>query len=256
MYIAITDIYIVRASCSMKRKAECPQCNEPVKMPGSSDYEKGILANKSLEQQVDTYKVCRKELRDSLVRLDVLEQEKKLGILSNGSDGKKRKRGKGTKKKEENVGSISSKRPRRTVAKKSNHTFSSEAESDDNGDDDGSDEDYDDDDEYDAKMPSSSKVPSVANPPTKELRCKKPTVSYHSMNRKKLVELCQKEGLDSTGNETELKQRHSYFITLYNSECDSEHPKPLKELLKEVKNREKAIKVCLISLFFSVCVSV
>ena len=102
-------------------------------------------------------------------------------------------------------------------------------------------------------MPSSNNVPSVANPKTKEHRCKKPTVSYHSMNRKKLVDLCQKEGLDVTGNETELKHRHSYFITLYNSECDSEHPKPVKELLKEVKNREKAIKVCLIDLFYHPC---
>ena len=250
--VATTDMYNVRVSCSMKRKAECPLCNKPVQMPGSSDYEKGILANKSLEQQVDTYKICRERLRDSLVRLDVLEQEKELGILSNGGDGKNRKRGKGTKNQEENIGTRSSKRSRRTVAKKTKHSSSSETESDDKNNDDDSDEDFDDD-YYNSKMPSSNNVPSVANPKTKEHRCKKPTVSYHSMNRKKLVDLCQKEGLDVTGNETELKHRHSYFITLYNSECDSEHPKPVKELLKEVKNREKAIKVCLINLFYYLC---
>ena len=211
----------------MKRKADCPSCHEAVKLPGSSDYEKGILPNKSLEQQVDVYKRCRGELRASLVRLDILE---KGGMVKKRKGGVKDERG-----------TRSSKRARSTVAKKTNY---SDGESDD-GDDD-NDEDYCDED-YDptsySKKPSAScnQIVSDDQPPL-QLR-RKPTVSYHSMNRKKLADLCQREGLSTLGSEKELKQRHSEFITLYNSECDSDHPRSVKELVKEMKKREMTIKM-------------
>ena len=59
----------------MKRRADCPTCHEAVRMPGggSTDYERGILPNPQLEQQVDHYSRCREPLRSSLVRLDVLD---------------------------------------------------------------------------------------------------------------------------------------------------------------------------------------
>ena len=41
---------------------------------GSSNYEKVILPNKPLEQQVDVYKQYRNQLRESVVRLDVLRK--------------------------------------------------------------------------------------------------------------------------------------------------------------------------------------
>jgi len=71
----------------MKRKADCPICNVEVKLPGtssnSSGYEKAIIPNKHLSQQINLYKSCgiRDEIRSSLVRLDILEQEKRLGMF-------------------------------------------------------------------------------------------------------------------------------------------------------------------------------
>ena len=91
VHILILFIYPFSISClnyiqiynSMKRKADCPICNVEVKLPGSnsSGYEKAIIPNKHLSQQVNLYKSCgvRDEIRSSLVRLDILEQEKRLG---------------------------------------------------------------------------------------------------------------------------------------------------------------------------------
>lgn len=193
-----------------------------------------------------TYKQCRDEMRSKLVRLDVLEKEKALGILSqsniedgggtaggemNATHRGRKKRGKKASEDDEDDDGwgtrSSNKRARRTAAEKTNYSPASEVE-----DSDDMDEDYDD--------------RQVAAKPQPQQLKRKPTVTYHSMNRKKLVELCKKEGLETQGNEKELKQRHSDFITMNNSECDSEHPRSVKELLKEIKNRERSIKVCIV----------
>jgi len=89
-----------------------------------------------------------------------------------------------------------------------------------------------------SKMPASSSSSTNQTTTNTKLQ-RKPPVSYHNMNKKKLVELCSREGLDVTDNETQLKQQHSDFIILYNSECDSDFPRSVKELVKELRNREK-----------------
>ena len=248
----------------MKRKADCPICNVEVKLPGSnnSGYEKAIIPNKHLSQQVNLYKSCgiRDEIRSSLVRLDILEQEKLLGItkfdggVCGGMEEDKLCNNGGSKKKKrvgnEDKSLRCSKRSRRqtTTSTAAAAMMKSNDSSDD--DDDNKDEDYKDDNDGEdyndinnnSKMPASSS--SSTNQKTTSTKLKrKPPVSYHNMNKKKLVELCSKEGLDVTGNETQLKQRHSDFIILYNSECDSDHPRSVKELVKELRNREKHIKV-------------
>jgi len=246
----------------MKRKADCPICNVEVKLPGStSGYEKAIIPNKHLSQQVNLYKSCgvRDEIRSSLVRLDILEQEKRLGMFDSGSGvgGVEDELGNGNKKKRvgnEDKSLRCSKRSRRqTTSTAAASAMKKANDSSDDDDDDIEDEDYNDDngegdedynDINNSKMPASSS--SSTNQTTTNTKLKrKPPVSYHNMNKKKLVELCSKEGLDVTGNETQLKQRHSDFIILYNSECDSDHPRSVKELVKELKSREKHIKVCL-----------
>ena len=235
---------------SMKRKAECPQCHEAVAMPGSSDYERGIIANKGLEAIVDNFKQCRDPMRESLVELDVLKQEKAMGILAGSSEeeggGKNATNTRGNAR-----GIRSSKRVRRTVAKKPKYSSDSEVESVVAADNDESDEEYDGDDNNQSNLKMPAKQPTAnfthqsqkPRPVVQQQLKRKATVSYHSMNRKKLVELCQKEGLNTQGNEKELKQRHSDYITLYNSECDSDHPRPVRELIKEIHSREKSIKV-------------
>mmetsp|Transcript_32476 Transcript_32476/g.63592 ORF Transcript_32476/g.63592 Transcript_32476/m.63592 type:complete len:378 (-) Transcript_32476:147-1280(-) len=62
------------------------------------------------------------------------------------------------------------------------------------------------------------------------------------MKRKQLLELCRKENLSTTGSDMELKRRHEDWILLYNSECDSAHPRPVHELLKVLRAREAATK--------------
>ena len=243
----------------MKRKADCPICNVEVKLPGSnnSGYEKAIIPNKHLSQQVNLYKCgIRDEIRSSLVRLDVLEQEKRLGKFDGGgvgggmeedeldNDGGSKKK----KRDEEDKSLRCSKRSRRQTTTSTAAAAMKKSNDSSDDDDDNKDEDYKDDNDGEdyndinnSKMPASSSSTNQATTNTKLKR--KPPVSYHNMNKKKLVELCSKEGLDVTGNETQLKQRHSDFIILYNSECDSDHPRSVKELVKELRNREKHIKV-------------
>ena len=253
----------------MKRKADCPICNVEVKLPGStssnsSGYEKAIIPNKHLSQQVNLYKSCggiRDEIRSSLVRLDILEQEKRiLGITTKfygggvgggmeeelGNDeGSKKKKRVGN---EEDKSLRCSKRSRRQTA--SSTAAAAMKEANDSSDDHDDDNDIEDEDYNDiinnSKMPASSSTSTNQTTTTNTKLKRKPPVSYHNLNKKKLVELCSKEGLDVTGNETQLKQRHSDFIILYNSECDSDHPRSVKELVKELRNREKHIKVCVV----------
>lgn len=211
----------------MKRKVDCPKCNKPVRMPGSSDYEKGILPNKQLEQLVDAYTLCRDQMRESLVRLDLLEKEKALGVDSMAASRQKvRKQEEVTKNCE-----IRSFKRIRTMIKKVNQS---------------SDSDVDDDDEDDAgdlKAPASQGISKQTVPLEQHQLKRKPAINYHSLKKKQLVELCHKEGLNTHGSDTELKKRHSDFITLYNSECDSAHPRSVGELLAEIRNREACIRV-------------
>lgn len=95
----------------------------------------------------------------------------------------------------------------------------------------------DDDDNYDQQQ----------QPPTKKTKLslqRKTIPSYHGMKRKKLTELCVKEGLPCNGSDEEMKKRHSDYITLYNSECDAAYPRSVGELVKEIKSRESGRKVC------------
>ena len=205
--------------------------------------------------------------------MDVLKQEKKLGStvsslssmaarLDNDDDDGKQKRKR--EKKEEGATTRKSKRTRKTVVVAAADAAMKTDNDDSSSSDEESDDEYDDDDDnnnhddaYNHNSMSSTNQSTAAKkapPPPPQLTKKsqqqkllikrKPTVSYHNLNKKKLVELCTKEGLPSTGKEDELKQRHSDFITLYNSECDSDHPRSVNELIRELKQREKFIKVC------------
>ena len=204
----------------MKRKADCPQCQTTIRIP----YEKEIIPNRQLEQQIDVYRKCRDPMRASLVRLDVLEKEKAITTSQ-----------KGTKRSAEEVMDSNgndelngmSKRAQRAVARREVHTsLGTDVMEDDN--------------ESDGEC---NELPQQQQQQQQQHVLKrKPTISYHNMNKKKLIDICQREGLSTLGNETELRYRHSDYITLYNSECDSEHPRSVKELRTEIKNREMSIK--------------
>ena len=242
-----------------------------VRMPGSTDHERGIVPDRQLEQRVDAYARVRDRLRESLVRLDVLERERASSeiyrrddIGSNGGGGgvaaAASERGPPRRGGRERGAAAAGggdggpkppKRARATAARKVRRSRAGESgidDDDDYDDDDDDDEDCDGDydDPSDSKMPRDGEAAEQAPPEQQKQQLKrKATVSYHNMNRKKLVDVCRKEGLSTQGNEAELKQRHSDYITLYNSELDSEHPRSVRELLNEIKSREMSIKVCI-----------
>jgi hypothetical protein len=269
-------------------------------MPGSTDYERGILPDKQLEERVDAYVRCRDGMRDSLVRLDVLEKERRMGMTllrrvddvavggggvggggggggrgggggggggamgsttkttassTSGTRRSSRFEGRETDAARSRRGRDDTERPAkrpRGRASASDVRPSLLAGVEYGGD---NDEDYDDDEcdgDYDdasseSKMPhdrtmSSERIPPMQQRKHAQLR-RKATVAYHTMNKKKLVDICRIEGLSTLGNEAELRQRHSDYITLYNSECDSEHPRSVGALLNEIRSREISIKV-------------
>jgi hypothetical protein len=161
-------------------------------------------------------------MRASLVRLDVLEKEKAITTSQ-----------KGTKRSAEEVMDRNgkdelngmSKRAQRAVARREVHPSLGTDVMKDDSESDG----------------DCNELPQQQQQQQHVLK-RKPTISYHNMNKKKLIDICQKEGLSTLGNETELRHRHSDYITLYNSECDSEHPRSVIELRTEIKNREMSIK--------------
>mmetsp|Transcript_8027 Transcript_8027/g.17885 ORF Transcript_8027/g.17885 Transcript_8027/m.17885 type:complete len:510 (+) Transcript_8027:1509-3038(+) len=241
----------VRGSCKaqmagMKRRVECPTCKRRVGTRiNSNDYENALIPNHHLENQLDIYKRMRDELRSSLVRLDVLEKEKAAGVWGVAAEGKKKKksgncgRKRRRPKKNESDSSDdedffdeeetrSSKRVSgRAAAKKQNYSSSS---------------DSDDDDDYEPERKPAAATSRTSQSHNNHVVVKlqrKPIPNYHGLKRKRLQELCTNEGLDNNGTDDDLKRRHSEFITLYNSECDSSHPRSPSELAKEITRRDK-----------------
>ena len=235
----------------MKRKADCPLCHVNLLTNGGGfgsggGYEKSILQNKALENMVDLYKErVRGSLRESLVRLDVLEwKEKGMMAADNNADADSKQQ---QEQKEEPSLQSSSKRARRSTA---NYQREYSNESSDN------------DDEKDDASNDATATPAVASAaaPTaaaaasfnhltqqqhqhqSSLRKRKPTISYHGLKRKKLIELCQREGLGINGTDQDLKQRHADFIMLYNAQCDSQHPMSESEVAQEIMKQERCRK--------------
>ena len=75
------------------------------------------------------------------------------------------------------------------------------------------------------------------------LRSKKSSISFKGKNRKKLAELCTKEGLPSHGTDDVLKRRLKEYIMLYNANCDAIYPKSKHELVQELLAQERQVKL-------------
>mmetsp|Transcript_13538 Transcript_13538/g.19977 ORF Transcript_13538/g.19977 Transcript_13538/m.19977 type:complete len:485 (+) Transcript_13538:135-1589(+) len=71
---------------------------------------------------------------------------------------------------------------------------------------------------------------------------KLPKIVYHGLKKKQLQKKCQELGLNTDGDESQLKARHQEYVRLHNAQCDSFHPRPKAELIKEVQERERAKK--------------
>lgn len=237
---------------NMKRECRCPECNQFVSFHhlnfhhihiylvlsqpwccpdqignASQNYENKIIPFHLFASQVDNYKQMREGLRNALARLDVLEKERATQdtALTGGHAATTAVK----RKSEETVETRSSTRARRNASKKTKYA------------DDSSDSDNDNDSDFEVVEPP---VENKQQSRPKVTLQRKTVASYHGLKRKKLVELCSKEGLPIDGSDEELKKRHSEFITLYNSECDAEYPRSVSELIKEIKKREVGRKVC------------
>ncbi len=183
----------------------------------SGDYEKAILPNRELENRVDLYKMrVREELRRSLVRLDILERRDRMnnqGCNNNNDEEQPQQQ------QQSSAAALSSaKRARRSTA-----NYKRE---------------YSEQDDEETMTYNNN-----IDPPRK----RKPTISYHGLKRKKLIELCSNENLSTSGSDMELKNRHSEFILLYNSQCDSQHPMSAQDVaqmvMKEEQNRKREAKI-------------
>jgi hypothetical protein len=100
----------------------------------------------------------------------------------------------------------------------------------------------DDNDDENDTMEEQVEVSETPLPVEQPRRAKKRLVAYRALKKKQLQELCAKEGLSAVGNEKELIARHESFTNLYNSECDSGHPRSHQALLGVFNQREKARK--------------
>ncbi|CAG8471783.1 12605_t:CDS:2, partial [Acaulospora colombiana] len=68
----------------------------------------------------------------------------------------------------------------------------------------------------------------------------KPKPVYSLIKDKKLKDMLKDEGLPLSGNRSDWQKRHAYFIHLWNSNADATKPKTKEELIREVKNWERA----------------
>ena len=210
----------------------------------------------------------RGTLRQSLARLQCLETEK----AANAADGSNsendfpvnNKRGRsentnGIQNELEEVQELEAKRPRRNGNKSKQPSKKEDYDKSLKLPEEKSKKDSDYNDKIsDVQLDEMSKIQQVEHPNILEtkLSCTsrvksvplslqpvkmvpKPTPHYHGLKKAKLQEYCRKEGLSTTGNESVLKARHQDFLTLWNSECDSMHPRSKAELVAEIYRREK-----------------
>ncbi|CAG8525523.1 12173_t:CDS:2 [Acaulospora morrowiae] len=68
----------------------------------------------------------------------------------------------------------------------------------------------------------------------------KPKSVYVMLKDKKLKEMLKEEGLPVTGGRSDWQKRHEYFIHLWNSNVDATKPKTKEELIRDVKQWERA----------------
>ncbi len=249
----------------MKREADCPLCHVNLLTNGngssSGGYEKSILQNKALENMVDLYKDrVRGTLRESLVRLDVLEWKEKEGAMMRGSGSSSSMMAAGNhadappkqrqleEQKEQLSLQSSSKRARRSTANYQREYSNESSDNDDDEKDDDEEVTYNDATATPAAASAAAAPTASFNHLTQQHqqqsspRKRKPTISYHGLKRKKLIELCQREGLGINGTDQDLKQRHADFIMLYNAQCDSQHPMSETEVAQEIMKQEKCRK--------------
>ncbi|CAH1400351.1 unnamed protein product [Nezara viridula] len=85
--------------------------------------------------------------------------------------------------------------------------------------------------------------PVVTKPkPPVEKRKPLTKLVYTMMKEKELKRYLKEHGLNSNGDRKSLIWRLNRYTVLYNAECDSEHPRPVADILKQVEREEREEK--------------
>ena len=187
---------------SMRRKMNCPTCRADI--PGT-DITKSLIVINALESFIDSYKVVRPLLQQALRPGTATEAAPETN--AEGDDNGL------VALNDSHVNSRRRKRSRRNYAE--------------------NDEDEDDNQETESEEDECVEVVSMK---------KRRKMSYHGKKKKQLKDMCKEEGLPTDGTEEELRARHEAFITLYNTECDSIHPRSPAKIVKEIVSEERKRK--------------
>ncbi|NXP70053.1 RAD18 ligase, partial [Ramphastos sulfuratus] len=64
-------------------------------------------------------------------------------------------------------------------------------------------------------------------------------VVYNLLSERDLKKKLKAQGLSARGSRQQLIRRHQEFTHMYNAQCDSLHPKPVAEIVRELEKNEK-----------------
>ncbi|XP_046393747.1 E3 ubiquitin-protein ligase RAD18-like [Ischnura elegans] len=91
-------------------------------------------------------------------------------------------------------------------------------------------------------LAKAKEMPSERISPEDDRRKPLPKLVYPLLQEKDLRKKLKELGLSALGDRKALVNRHQRYVVLYNSECDSLHPRPVSEILDQVALEEKLEK--------------
>jgi len=195
---------------SLKRQAFCPVCLDQVK-DTPPHFNKSLQSNRSMELVILKFQALRANLKGALQQNS--SNENATSTMNDAS----------------NVAAAPGDNSETSRLRRSKRTNYAE---DDNNDD-----------EAIPEPPAEAAVAVGDTATAAPVQRKKMVLpQYSRLKKKQLREICAKEGLSTSGSDDELKKRHEGFVSLYNSECDSFHPRSHAELVKVITSREQECK--------------
>jgi hypothetical protein len=90
-------------------------------------------------------------------------------------------------------------------------------------------------------MPGPSRSPNIPQQPVKEPETYLAFWSYDMMKDQMLRKKLQELGIVATGSKELMKQRHMYWVNLWNANADSDNPRSKRELLREMDSWERTL---------------
>lgn len=218
------------------RRPKCPACRRPVTTPNVDSV---LVPNRALQESVQCWKDSLPALLSVAKTSDSpRERQKRLPAQHDDNKNKNKNKKKNSSATLETAvpsqSSSSRHRPPGRIRKRKVASYEDDP-GDDGNDDSDSDDDYIGDDDKSNNKYSANKYINTDNTrgrsTNKRTPCaaeacpslpkRRPATTYTGLKRKKLMELCKAEGLNTSGTDDQLKERHRNFIMLWNAEADS-----------------------------------